>query len=81
MANTALNSTLGGNGLVPVNQNSQRSLSPSDDSSVQSDSSNQEVDPKTLDTRKRPFVCEHANCGKAYMKNSHLRAHHRTHTG
>ena len=33
------------------------------------------------DLRARPFVCSHPGCGKAYMKNSHLRAHVRTHTG
>ena len=33
------------------------------------------------DNRERAFVCEHENCGKTYLKSSHLKAHIRVHTG
>jgi uncharacterized Zn-finger protein len=29
----------------------------------------------------KPYVCQHAGCGKCYTKSSHLKAHMRIHTG
>ena len=37
--------------------------------------------PKPVDTRKRAFLCSYPNCGKTYLKSSHLKAHIRIHTG
>lgn len=33
------------------------------------------------DTRERAFVCDYKDCGKTYLKSSHLKAHYRNHTG
>ena len=33
------------------------------------------------DNRERAFVCDYPNCGKTYLKSSHLKAHYRNHTG
>ena len=37
--------------------------------------------PKPVDNRKRAFICSYPNCGKTYLKSSHLKAHIRIHTG
>ena len=31
--------------------------------------------------KEKTFVCEHANCNKAYAKAAHLKSHLRVHTG
>lgn len=33
------------------------------------------------DNRERAFVCDYKDCGKTYLKSSHLKAHYRNHTG
>jgi len=50
----------------------------SSDSGIVSPTLTPRQDPKQ---RRRIHVCEHPDCGKAYTKSSHLKAHRRTHTG
>lgn len=33
------------------------------------------------DNRERAFACDYKDCGKTYLKSSHLKAHYRNHTG